>query len=249
MDVAMNMSKIKPGHLRCINYCRMYLNVITISDITNATGDIIETAAFEGRREDLQAPNTWNRVHQHKPDKSSWSLWRKVLRQVSYKQHQKHYLIQPLGPWIIPMANIRRAWRYWQHPRNKKLYHRSEGVIREHHKLWYDYDIDEYEVVNHIPQNAVPVDVVPNGFTLRVTPHNNTVAREETTPIDRTILEEIEHMDEWEKQLLKGMEMLTPMEEISHLRICPRSESIVWMDHCDNGRNETDSMQRTSIWI
>jgi hypothetical protein len=102
MDIAMNMSKLKPGHLRRINYCRMYLNVTTISDITNATGDIIDAAAFEGRREYTQAKNTWNRVHQHKPDKNSWSLWKNVLRQVSYKQ----YLIQPLGQWIIPTVNI-----------------------------------------------------------------------------------------------------------------------------------------------
>jgi hypothetical protein len=82
--------------------------------------------------------------------------------------------------------------------------------------MWYDYDIVEYQVVHHIPQNAVQVDVVTNGFTWRVNSHHNTVAREVIQPLDQNIFEEIEQMDEWGKRLLKGMEMLATMEEISH---------------------------------
>jgi hypothetical protein len=173
MDIALNMEKFKPGQLRRINYCRVYLNVTTLADITNATGDTIDTAAFDGNKESMPAPSTWQGIHQTKPDKTSWRSWQKVLRQVSYKHHRQHRLIQPLGQWTVTMENMRQDWPYWQDPSNKRLYHRTEGKIREHQRLWYDYDSNNYQVIHRMPQSAVPVDVKDSGITWRVKPHHN----------------------------------------------------------------------------
>jgi hypothetical protein len=71
MDIAINMKKLKPGQLRRINYCRLYLNVTTLSKITNATGNSIDPAALKGDRDQLSAQSNWQRVLQQRPDKTS----------------------------------------------------------------------------------------------------------------------------------------------------------------------------------
>jgi hypothetical protein len=44
MDIVITSKKYKPHQVRKINYCRMYLNVTTVSEMTNAKGDIIQAA-------------------------------------------------------------------------------------------------------------------------------------------------------------------------------------------------------------
>jgi hypothetical protein len=174
MDIAMDTKKFKPSQIRRINYCRMYLNVTTLSDITNATGDIIDPAAIVGKRDQMMAPSQWKRIYQHKPDRSSWAIWRKVLQHVSYKINKKYHLIQPLDQLIIAREHIRPNWSHWQDQQSKRLYHRVENQIREHHKLWYDYNQDEYQVIPQMPTTTVPVDVEDSGIIWRVKPHYNT---------------------------------------------------------------------------
>jgi hypothetical protein len=186
------------------------------TEITNATGDIIDPAAFDGRRENMIAPSTWQRVLQQKPDKSSWSLWKKVLRQKSYKNQGKQYLIQPLGDWIIPQDCMRQEWSHWQDPQTQRLYHKDEGEIREYKRMWYDYDCDDYQIVNKIPQTAVPVDVSSSGFTWRVSPHHNNWRRASVPIRYFHVNDEIKNKKEWEKQLLQHIEFLVPMDTIAH---------------------------------
>jgi hypothetical protein len=216
MDIVMKMEKLKPGQIRRINYCRLYLNVTTLSDITNATGDTIDPAAIAGKKDQMQAHSTWQEIHQQNPDKISWSLWRKVLRQVSYRQGRQHRLIQPLGQWTILTEHMRQAWHFWQDPSTNKLYHQIENEIREYRRLWYDYDCDEYTITNNIPRNAVPVDVEDNGVTWRVKAHHNTWAPQRNPQAELDIRASTQQMDEWERQLLQGMEILVAHDIFLH---------------------------------
>jgi hypothetical protein len=196
----------------------MYRNVTMISEITNATGDIIDETIFNGWREHKKNHSKWQRVYQQKPDKTSWLLWKKALQHISYKSNRAQHLIQPLGHWIIPRKAIQQDWPHWQNPQNKRLYHKIDGEIREHHKLWYDYNSVEYRVVNDIPQTAVPVDqndVEDSGITWHVRPYYNTWAIEETTTSNQEIHHNIQQIDEWEKQLLQRMKFLVAKETIS----------------------------------
>jgi hypothetical protein len=68
MDIAIESNKYKPHQIRRINYCRLYLNITTLSEITNAKGDMINPAMIGGEREDTQSQERWRRVHQQKPD-------------------------------------------------------------------------------------------------------------------------------------------------------------------------------------
>ena len=69
MTIALESQKFKPAQLRCINYCRMYLNVLLVSDIVTAKGDFIEPWMYSG---EAQPTITKHKVTQSKPNAKAW---------------------------------------------------------------------------------------------------------------------------------------------------------------------------------
>jgi hypothetical protein len=67
-----------------------------------------------------------------------------------------------------------------------------------------------------MPDNAVPVDVIDNGITWRVHPHHNIWESQTLIPEPQNAYMETQSMEAWEKQLLQHMEILVPMETITH---------------------------------
>ena len=109
MDVAAEHSFSK-RELLDINLVRMYLQVCTISDITNAAGtSITETVwrclPFADRTCHLQYPR------QLEPTVYQRRIWRKLLRQLLQPQAKlsQLQLSQPLGNWIAPST---MKWKY-----------------------------------------------------------------------------------------------------------------------------------------
>jgi hypothetical protein len=87
--------RLKKGDLTLLNTCRLYLKVITLSDITSAGGTYILQKAksgtpIQGLTSNLDWPN------QGKPTYRSWMLWRQLLSMLE----ERGKLIQPLGKWI-----------------------------------------------------------------------------------------------------------------------------------------------------
>ena len=77
MDMVLADPKWKPIEIKRINWCRLYLNVTTLSDITNAQGHQLDPGIYYGNLESIQAQCMWQCVNQKKPDGSSWKVWRK----------------------------------------------------------------------------------------------------------------------------------------------------------------------------
>ena len=100
-----------------INRCRVYLQVLTLADITSGDGQHLLPGAMAGNREQLQTWNTpnlrWPR--QAKPDSSHWRLWRRLLRSFLQpsRAHSNRRLQQPLGRWLLPSDSMYRQWIFW----------------------------------------------------------------------------------------------------------------------------------------
>jgi hypothetical protein len=91
----------------------MYMNITTVSELTNAKGDIIDPAMIEGNREEAISKDKWQRVNQSKPDSASWKLWKQVLKGICIIHNNKWYLTQKLGGWTITQEKMRRQWKFW----------------------------------------------------------------------------------------------------------------------------------------
>jgi hypothetical protein len=104
MDMALTYN-LNAYQLQCINQCRLYLQVITISDITSARGDHFLRSALTGTKEHKrQSHFSWLDIPP--PPSHCWHTWRLFLQFFS----QGRRLLQPMGPWIHPPHY---QWRWY----------------------------------------------------------------------------------------------------------------------------------------
>lgn len=89
----------------CLNRCRLYLQVITLSDITDAGGRTIPTMYMNGLFSSTRL-SFYNWPNQGRPPETDWVKWRKYLRQ-SFLHPRTNRLRQPLGRWT------RKPHQHW----------------------------------------------------------------------------------------------------------------------------------------
>jgi hypothetical protein len=105
MDMALTF-QLDNYQLRCINTCRLYLQVVTASEITTAHGDKILPSAMSGERcQDHPSNLFWPTVP--RPPNSFWQIWRLFLQ--FFTRGRK--LMTPLGEWI---NHPHRQWKWYQ---------------------------------------------------------------------------------------------------------------------------------------
>ena len=81
--------------LKYINYCRLYLQVLTLSDITEGSGNQITTHAAEGIR-DYSCISTWKWPQIPYPPAHAWAKWRGAIESTFLIRNSRH-LQCPLG--------------------------------------------------------------------------------------------------------------------------------------------------------
>jgi len=123
IDLALTFN-LNADQLKSINLCRLYLQVITVSDITNATGDRLLASAMAGFRDNQRTSTLlWPDIPQ--PPSSHWNTWRVFLQFFSRGSNLK----QALGPWE---NRPHYEWRWfvdsdhnvWEHDLAASLWHR-----------------------------------------------------------------------------------------------------------------------------
>ena len=103
-----------------LNLCRMFLQAITLADITTADGRYIEHSAWHGipfRR----SPHEWPRPG--KPSQSCWNIWKLALRRCFLPLYSHSLKLNtPLGTWHSPTDD---SWEWWFSPSDNRLYQHS----------------------------------------------------------------------------------------------------------------------------
>jgi hypothetical protein len=218
MEIAIQQGKYKPHQLRRINYCRMYLNITTISEITNAKGDMIDPAMMNGNKESTISKAKWQGVNQQKPDRVSWNLWRQVCKSISHKRNNKWYLHQRLGKWTIPHQKMRRQWPFWYDIQTDTLYQETSEGIKKHERMWYYFDTESTSEAT-LPPKSIPVDVDKLHNVLRLQPNQNnnqTTDSPGSSPIadEPTIQQAINQTPPWEQELIGGITLQVQEEAL-----------------------------------
>ena len=60
--------------IRTLNYCRLHLGALTLSDLTTTTGKYLDQSKVAGRPSLLGTSTKWLKVHQESPSESEWRL-------------------------------------------------------------------------------------------------------------------------------------------------------------------------------
>jgi len=86
--------------LKILNSCRLYLRVLTISDITDGYGESILDESLKGNViHDIESSKyNWRKVN--KPTVREWEIWKQFLFSVFTIGSNSTTLKTPLGPWI-----------------------------------------------------------------------------------------------------------------------------------------------------
>ena len=95
MDMIQNSKQFTPSDVRKLNYCRLFLKAITLSDITHTTGTRLDGSKLAGAPSVYSSSRLGNSINQERPSDAEWKLWRRASRLWSDENGTLH---QPLGP-------------------------------------------------------------------------------------------------------------------------------------------------------
>jgi hypothetical protein len=128
MDLVLASNHFTSKEICTINYCRMFLQVVTISDLCLADGVSIDPAFLSGTPAPTSSTSKWLHINQGRPSEPCWQLWRHACSLWSHK-NQLHF---PLGTWLLPGDRLRQSWPYYYYDRDQgDLFVRQEsGYLR-----------------------------------------------------------------------------------------------------------------------
>jgi len=160
MEIAIQCGKFGPKDLRRLNHCRLWLNVVTLADVSNAAGTQVEDKFYFAERLERDEIGCRNgqQVHQFKPNEKAWKVWRRLLNKLCVTRYQRR-LLRPMGQWLVTPAQMQRSWPFWINPTHPEvLFARHEdGTFTAHPRLMFSYDA----VASGAPDPAVFAGQVP----------------------------------------------------------------------------------------
>jgi len=106
MDEVLGSNQFDETQIRQINYCRLHLQVLTISDIAKPNGCDLDLSMHKGFPSLESSRTTLHHFNQERPNKTAWAQWRKA----NLLWSNGKYLNKPLGPWLASAPDLRRDW-------------------------------------------------------------------------------------------------------------------------------------------
>jgi hypothetical protein len=124
--------RFTPTKTKQVSLCCLYLGATTVSDICNAKGIHLASGIRQGQRSIFQSKPKGPMVKQDHPDKSSWSIWRRLLSLFSSSNDKLH---QSLQSWTSFGNSLRRQWPFLYSPSLHLVYHHFENCFESHHEI------------------------------------------------------------------------------------------------------------------
>jgi hypothetical protein len=103
MDMIIQSARFTPQEIRKLNYCRLYLQVVTLADISKPNGRELDPCFLQGAPSLYSNRTRWHTINQDRPSANEWKLWISANRIWSDSQG---YLLQPLGAWLHPLPDL-----------------------------------------------------------------------------------------------------------------------------------------------
>ena len=212
MDMILNANTFKDAEIRRLNYCRLYLGAVTLSDLTHITGLRLDASKLEGRPSIYSSATQRTRIYQERPSDNDWLLWKKANNIWSDTNGK---LMEPLGPWILHPKEQRQQHRAYYQKRGEmwedeaiwvkigEAYTRCK-ILQDQ---WHYQETDEYREWHNLPEDMFPVEAWPrlNGKWRLTYCGCKAVPRPARTA--GTFFEFINSLPEWERELLQFLEL------------------------------------------
>ena len=144
-------------HLKRANVCRLFLKVVTVSEILTGCGDFITKAAWNGSVDETRR-SSYDWPNQGCPSISDWDLWRKALMMAFCNSQRKMRF--PLGRWT---STDQHGWFF--DPSSDRLYCRNEASVtmfpRSAGRATTRYSVCRFNALAGQEEEAVLVNACP----------------------------------------------------------------------------------------
>ena len=118
---------LPPKALKRLNACRTYLQVLTLTDICDGSGNFICLNSLKGQRH-LDRKSLYNWATQERPSLKAWLLWNRTIRKVFCKQKRGlSRLIRPLGRWLS-FQPYHQVWHHFIDTVTQSLIRQAQGA-------------------------------------------------------------------------------------------------------------------------
>jgi exonuclease III len=156
MEVIQDSGKFTPAEIRRLNYCRLYLNAETVSDLTIVAGTHLDPSKLAGQWSLQSSKFHGNAIYQERPEGNAWTLWRKANKLWSNGQGE---LTQPLGDWVINSIHKHRL-RQFSYCAHNYLWVRTESgyVVCEPEGGQVFRETEHIQQWDAIPSDATPME-------------------------------------------------------------------------------------------
>jgi hypothetical protein len=159
MDLVVTPNAFTPEIQAVLNYCRLSLNVITVSDISNAAGTHLIPGVEWGELEHFPSTSTDHQTNQPSPAVFYWKYWQRLLHIIA---HPDGTLRTPLGPWMHDGSDLRRTWNAYFDMRYNFLF-RNTSVG------WIQYELLIHDSLTAYTVNGI-LPCLPFLFPLKNSP-------------------------------------------------------------------------------
>lgn len=159
MDAILEAKTFSASEIKRLNYCRLYLQAQTISDLTDVSGCYLDRVKYEGRFFHNSSCTHGMWIHQKRPSSLEWKLWQRTNLLWSDDSGK---LYQALGPWLTKINKLLRSHSAYQLHNRLWIRDRQDYMICDLSRQEGEYRYRKtrgYCEWQHIPQEADPVEV------------------------------------------------------------------------------------------
>ena len=162
MDHVLEKGQFSQSELKRINYVRLHLDVLLISDMASASGQTILEEYYTGKLTE-HAPTIKRKVNQPRPEcPKTWTLWRKAC-QLLIQDKNTRKLKQPLGDWNVTWQQLRQH-RHLHDSTSNQIYKfditNNQWTKHEPDPQWpYRYNRKAISYEGTPPMDCKPIDV------------------------------------------------------------------------------------------
>jgi hypothetical protein len=205
MDMVLASDKFSTKEVCLINYCRMYLQAVTVADLCLPDGVSLDPSFLTGNPTSTSSTSKWIHINQARPSEPCWRLWRRACAMWSHKS-QLHF---PLGPWTQPDDQLRRSWPHYYDRANGEFYIRNLSG----YKRCVSIDPVRFSPISQLDWQPTPtsipvharmslngvhwIPIIPYVVPILPTP----------PPIATSFSDFISFLDEWETELFADLTM------------------------------------------